>query len=81
MDNAELTRLAALKERIDQLHTLYHVLFGASLVVLALEWFVIGFGPVGRVLWLVSLGGAVAVRAYRTTLVNRYNAEVTGTLE
>jgi hypothetical protein len=78
MNDAEL---AALKEKIDQLHTLYFVLFSGSLVVLALQWFVIGRGTVASLVWVLLLGGAVAVRVYRTSLVNRYNAHVNGRLQ
>jgi hypothetical protein len=78
MNDAEL---AALKEKIDQLHTLYFVLFSGSLVVLALQWFVIGRGLLTSLLWMLLLGGAVAVRFYRTSLVNRYNAHINGQLQ
>ncbi len=78
MDDAERTRL---KAQIDQLQLAYSVLFGGSLVVLALQWFVIGWGNGGRLLWFLLLGGAVATRLYRTSLVNRYNADLGGRLE
>jgi hypothetical protein len=78
MDDAAL---AALKQKIDQLQTLYFVLFSASLVILALQWFVIGRGTLSSLLWILSLGGAVGVRVYRTSLVNRYNAHINGQLQ
>jgi hypothetical protein len=78
MDDAERT---SLKAKIDQLQTVYIVLFGGSLVVLALQWFVIGWGNGGRLLWFVLLGSAVGTRIYRTSLVNRYNADLGGRLQ
>ena len=78
MEEAERT---ALKAKIDQLQTGYFVLFGGSLVVLALQWFVLGWSNGTRLVWFLLLGGAVATRLYRTSLVNRYNADLSGRLE
>jgi len=78
MEEAERVTL---KAKIDQLQTVYFVLFGGSLVVLALQWFVVGWGNGWRLLWFVLLGGAVATRLYRTSLVNRYNADLGGRLQ
>ena len=78
MDDAER---ASLKAKIDRLQTVYAVLFGGSLVVLALQWLVVGWGNGWRLLWFLCLGGAVAVRTYRTSLVNRFNADRGGPLQ
>lgn len=67
-----------LKGRIDLLQKVYAVLFFLSLVLLAANWFVLGHTPAGTVVWALSLGGAVATRLYRTSLVNRYNVLVAG---
>ena len=77
MDEAEL---ATLKAKIDQLQTAYFVLFAGSLVVLAFQWFIYRTGAT-QLVWVLCLGGAVAVRVYRTSLVNKYNAHITGTLQ
>jgi hypothetical protein len=34
-----------------------------------------------QIVYIVLLGGAVATRFYRTSLVNRYNADLSGRLE
>jgi hypothetical protein len=78
MEDAERTQL---KAKIDQLQTVYFVLFFGSLVVLALQWFVIGWGNGGRLIWFVLLASAVGTRIYRTSLVNRYNADLGGRLQ
>jgi len=77
MEEAELAKL---KAKIDQLQTAYFVLFAGSLAVLALQWFVLR-STATQLLWVLCLGGAVAVRVYRTSLVNKYNAHITGTLQ
>jgi hypothetical protein len=67
-----------LKSRIDTLAMVYGVLFAISLVLLGANWLVFGHTPVTTLLWALSLGGAVMTRLYRTSLVNRYNALISG---
>jgi hypothetical protein len=52
------------------------VLFGISLVVILLQYMSIGFSGGSTAVWALTLGGAIATRLYRTSLVNRYNAAV-----
>jgi hypothetical protein len=71
------TERAQLKSKIDSLQTLYGVLFVASLVALGARWMVPGFrSAITFALWALLLAGAVFVRLYRTSLVNRYNASI-----
>jgi len=68
--------MAALKSKISMLQILYGVLFGASLVIILLQYSSMGFSSNTTAVWAVALGGAVVTRLYRTSLVNKYNAEV-----
>lgn len=68
---AEHPELSKLRRTIGALQVLYFVLFGASLVLL-----VVNFGARSSdrdLLWALSLGGAVVTRLIRTSLVNKYN--------
>ena len=67
-----------LKGQIGMLQKVYGGLFFLSLVLLATTWFVLGHTTAGTAIWALSLGGAVATRLYRTSVVNRYNALVAG---
>ncbi|HEX7667718.1 MAG TPA: hypothetical protein VF407_24490, partial [Polyangiaceae bacterium] len=64
--------LAKMKSTINLLQTIYGVLFALSLVILIGRW-TIGLPGVAMIVWAIALGGAVAVRLYRTSLVNKYN--------
>lgn len=75
MDEREIE---ALKTRIEMLKTLYAVLFGASLAMLVMEWTILGPGLLIKVMWALTLGGAVGTRLYRSSLVNKYNAAIAG---
>ena len=68
--------MAALKSTIGMLQVLYGVLFGTSLVIILLQYTSMGFSSNSTAFWAVALGGAVVTRLYRTSLVNKYNAEV-----
>ncbi len=67
-----------LRGRIGMLQIAYAVLFIGSLIMLAANWFVLGHTTLTTTVWAVLLGGAVVTRLYRTSLVNRYNALVSG---
>lgn len=69
MDDSELAKM---KSTINLLQTIYGVLFALSLVILIGRW-TIGLPGVAMIVWAIALGGAVAVRLYRTSLVNKYN--------
>ncbi|HEY4119505.1 MAG TPA: hypothetical protein VGM56_16670 [Byssovorax sp.] len=71
--------MASLKSRISSLQKVYFVLFIGSLAVLAFEYLVLR-NPLTMVVWVLMLGGAVATRLYRNSLVNKYNAELDGRL-
>jgi hypothetical protein len=62
--------LAALKKKTDLLQKVYFGLFVFSLVLIVLRH--------ATVLWALSLGGAVCVRLYRQSLVNKYNRILAG---
>ena len=66
---------AKLKSKIATLQTAYVVLFGASLLLLVGR-FAANLPPITQLFWALSLGGAVVVRIYRTSLVNKYNAMI-----
>ena len=68
--------LVALKSRIDTLQIVYAALFGASLLIIVLQRTVATFGAATTLGWAMTLGGAVATRLYRTSLINKYNAEL-----
>lgn len=70
--------LANLQSKIKMLAALYAILFGASLVIIVVQYSSKGFGGPLTVFWAVTLGGAVATRLYRTSLVNKYNAAISG---
>ena len=70
-----------LKARIDFLQIGYLVLFGGSLVMLAIQWTVPAMRGQGRIVWFVLLASAFGVRRYRTSLINRYNAGIDGRLQ
>ena len=71
--------MTALKSRIASLQTVYFVLFAGSLAMLAFEYMVFR-NTLTVVVWVLLLGGAVATRLYRNSLVNKYNAELDGRL-
>ena len=78
MDNqSERTEL---KKTIDALNTLYMVVFGASLVIIVLQALHAVEGSGWTVVWAITLGSAVLVRMYRTSLVNKYNESSGGPL-
>jgi hypothetical protein len=77
MNNDNLLKLRA---RICLLQKIYAMLFLGSLLMLMLMWFVVGRTPFTYGVWIVLLGGAVLVRLYRTSLVNKYNETTTGQL-
>lgn len=68
--------MEALKSRISMLQILYALLFGASLVIIVLQGTSVGFSSGSTMAWACTLGGAVATRIYRTSLVNKYNNEL-----
>ena len=68
--------MVALKSKIGTLQILYGVLFGISLVIILLQYTSMGFNSSSTAIWAVTLGGAVCTRLYRTSLVNKYNAEL-----
>ncbi|HMG52498.1 MAG TPA: hypothetical protein VK601_03425 [Kofleriaceae bacterium] len=68
--------LVTLKRRIDRLQVLYAVLFFTSLVLLVVGYS--GLPLYGHVAWASSLGGAVAVRLVRQSMVRRYNRALAG---
>jgi len=69
--------LASLKATIDRLAILYPILFGASLVIIVLQTMTPhGFGGPLSLVWAMTLGGAVATRLYRNSLVTKYNASI-----
>jgi len=71
--NAEL---AALKSKIDVLRVLYAVLFFGSLVILVVQY---GAHVAGLTLpWALLLGGAVATRLVRQSIVAKYNGLLSG---
>jgi len=61
--------IAALKSKIDMLRIVYFIVFALSLGMIAMK--------VDTVLWAITLGSAVAIRLYRSSLVNKYNAAIT----
>jgi hypothetical protein len=71
--NAEL---ASLKSRIDAMRVLYIVLFFGSMAVLLIQH----AGSVSGLTlpWALLLGGAVATRLARQSMVNKYNALLAG---
>lgn len=74
-DGMSAADLEALKKKISVLQALYLVLFLASLVLLVARW-TTPLPGASQLVWAVTLGGAVVVRIYRTSLVNKYNAEL-----
>ena len=68
--------LAATQTKIKTLGGGYALLFLASLVVLIFQWIRKDFGGPLFGLWAALLGGAVVVRLYRNSLVNKYNTEI-----
>jgi hypothetical protein len=74
--SAEPPELAKLRRMIGALQVLYFVLFGASLLLL-----VVNFGHKSsqqHLWWALSLGGAVVARVVRTSLVNKHNGLLRG---
>ena len=69
--------LMKLKSTIDLLQKVYMVLFGISILLIVARW-TIEMPAASTVAWAVALGGAVLVRLYRTSLVNKYNAKLQG---
>lgn len=61
-----------LRSSAKTLQTLYAVLFGLSLLLLLVQ-FIEGFTIGWELLWVLTLGGAVACRLKRTSIVNRMN--------
>ena len=69
--------IESMRKRIKVLGTLYAVLFFASLVVIVYQAVNKDFrGTSSVALWALLLGGAVAVRLYRNSLVNKNNGEI-----
>ncbi len=67
--------LAALKSRISLLQIVYFVLFGASLLIIIMQYSDRRHAQDLTIWWALALGGAVCTRLYRTSLVNKYNAQ------
>ena len=64
-----------MRRKIENLQKLYFVLFFGSLVLLVLRW-TIAMPSISMLAWAVCLGGAVATRLYRQSLVTKYNAMI-----
>ncbi len=65
--------LTKLQSKAKTLQIAYMLLFGLSMLVLILQVADWGFSVGSGILWALLLGGAVACRIYRTTIVNRAN--------
>lgn len=70
---ANETDLAALVARIKFFNTLFFTLFIASIGVLVMQQTTFGRTPLTMTAWVVTLGGALAVRLYRRKLIKQYN--------
>jgi hypothetical protein len=68
--------LAATQTKIKTLGGVYALLFFGSLVVLVYQSIQKDFRGASVALWAVLLGGAIATRLYRQSLVSKYNAEI-----
>ena len=66
--------IEGLRRQAANLQIVYVVLFLASLVILVLQWTTIGFGAFTTIIWAATLGSAVLVRIYRSSLVQKLNA-------
>jgi hypothetical protein len=75
VDEAQL----ALAKRAQFLNLQYAVLFGASMLILVYNIFG-GRTMATEIVWAACLGGAVITRVYRTSLVNKLNAQKGGPL-
>jgi hypothetical protein len=75
--SAEPAELVKLRRTIGALQVVHFVLFGASLVLL-----VVNFGHTKsseqNLWWAITLGGAVVARVVRTSFVNKHNRLLTG---
>ncbi len=74
--SVEPAELAKLRRTISALQVVHFVLFGASLVLL-----VVNFGQQSseqNLWWAITLGGAVIARVVRTSFVNKHNRLLTG---
>jgi len=74
VQNAEL---AAMKKKIGTLQIVYGALFGVSLLLLVYQYTAHNSSNL-TIEWACSLGGAVLVRLYRQSLVNKYNQLLMG---
>lgn len=70
-----VSNLQSLQSKIQLLRNLYIVLFIASLVLIVLQVAVLGFKTVPEFAWALTLGGAVACRFYRESLLTKFNQE------
>ncbi|HEY1816307.1 MAG TPA: hypothetical protein VGG74_28360 [Kofleriaceae bacterium] len=75
---AQNAELVAMKSKIGMLQIVYGVLFGLSLVLLVYQYGTHHYSSSLNVAWAVSLGGAVLVRLYRQSQVNKYNQLLMG---
>lgn len=66
-------QLASMKSRISMLLVAYALLFGASLVIIIMQYSDRSRASDLTIYWALCLGGAVCTRLYRTSLVNKYN--------
>jgi hypothetical protein len=74
---AQNAELAAMKKKIGTLQIVYGVLFMVSLVLLVYQYTAHNSSNL-TIEWAISLGGAVLVRFYRQSLVNKYNQLLMG---
>lgn len=69
--------LQRMKATIDRLQVLHGILLFASLALLAARW-VTPMPAISHFAWALTLGGAVACRLHRTSLLNKYNSMLVG---
>lgn len=69
-------QLAGMKSRISMLLVAYALLFGASLVIIIMQYSDRRHAGDLTIYWALCLGGAVLTRLYRTSLVNKYNTAI-----
>jgi hypothetical protein len=74
---AQNAELVAMKKKIGTLQIAYGVLFGISLILLVYQYTSHNSTNL-TIEWALSLGGAVLVRLYRQSLVNKYNQLLMG---
>jgi hypothetical protein len=76
-DPVQNATLAGMKKKISTLQIVYGVLFGISLLLLVYQYTAHNSTNL-TIEWAISLGGAVLVRLYRQSLVNKYNQILMG---